>query len=71
MVDLEKILSKVFNISQDSKFLVRVYEGNWNKESKEKNKDIYVESEMTYFELGTKLISDLDNIKRVDIKLKY
>ena len=62
MVDFSELLGKAFGISKDTKFLVRIYENN--------KEILYSESNMTYLELGSKLIAEVNKIKRVDIYLK-
>ena len=58
-MDIQEILAKAFDIGNKTEYKIRIYE----------NEVLYVESEMTYTELGMYLIANPDKIKRIDTRL--
>jgi len=61
-MELKDIIGQALEISKEQKFLVRIYDKDYHTIN-------YKESEMSYFELGTYLITNLNDIERVDIRL--
>lgn len=58
-MDIQELLAKAFDIGNKTKFNIRIYE----------NDVLYVESKMSYTELGMYLVANPDKIKRIDIRL--